>query len=177
MQVTQVTQVDTPAVILKDSAGARLKSRNWCITLNNYVQDDIDRLQKLGDNIQYVFQEEKGQSGTPHLQGLFCFPNALSFKSVKNIFGTKTHIEPTQNKCASIIYCSKAESRVGGPYSNMAKFNNNDTNDTALFKNNFKEWKKKIIKQHLENSLNDDEYIWYFSPVGDILNIKKKIND
>ena len=41
-------------------------------TWNNYSMQDIETLQSMFGHMayDYVFQEEKGNSGTPHLQGV-----------------------------------------------------------------------------------------------------------
>lgn len=45
-----------------------LKCRNYCFTLNNYKEEDIEKL--LKSDVKYItFQKEVGDSGTPHLQG------------------------------------------------------------------------------------------------------------
>jgi len=70
----------------------------------------------LGGN--YVFQEETGEKGTKHLQGIFMFKNAVSFKKLKSNIPT-AHIEVCRNQKASIRYCSKKETRTGEIYTNI----------------------------------------------------------
>ena len=50
-------------------------SKHWCFTLNNYSMDDIKVLKNTDSSIvpRYVFQEEIGEEGTPHLQGYINF--------------------------------------------------------------------------------------------------------
>lgn len=114
--MAQMAQVDTDRNTNNRSVK---KSRNWCFTLNNYDQKDIDTLTQ--SSCKYIFQEEKGAEGTPHLQGLLCFDNAVSFNSIKKII-PRAHIEPCKNKNASINYCSKGETRCGKVYSNVDKW-------------------------------------------------------
>jgi len=92
------------------------KSRNYCFTWNNYSQDDITYIKS--QPWQYVFQEETGQSGTPHLQGLVIYPNPVVFDSVKKAL-PKCHLEVCKNKLASIKYCSKDDTRSGQLYTNL----------------------------------------------------------
>ncbi|AXH75409.1 MAG: putative viral replication protein [Cressdnaviricota sp.] len=96
------------------------KARNWCFTLNNYTQEDIDTLTQAFSQkkCKYVFQEEVGENKTEHLQGLVCFPNAVSFNTIKKII-PKGHIEQCKNKIASVQYCTKEETREGEIYTNM----------------------------------------------------------
>lgn len=94
----------------------RSKSRNWSFTLNNYMDAEIKSL--CNDDYQYIFQEEIGESGTPHLQGTIVLkhPQAMSF--MKKING-RAHWEITRNKFASINYCQKGLTRSGMLYTNM----------------------------------------------------------
>lgn len=79
----------------------------WCFTINNYTDDDINRLNSL--NVKYiVFGREVGASGTPHLQGFVVFNRTHLFNTAKRLIGDRAHIEVTQgtNEQAS-VYCKK----------------------------------------------------------------------
>lgn len=89
------------------------RTRNYCFTLNNYKDTDIAILQAVKG--QYVFQEETGQEGTKHLQGVLMFDSAKTFSSVKKLI-PKAHIEKCKDLAASIAYCSKDETRTGLVY-------------------------------------------------------------
>lgn len=81
---------------------------NWCFTLNNYGQADIDRLLALGDKVKYlVAGKEVGESGTPHLQGYFSSKARLRFRQAKALIGGNPHIEVSRTPAASITYCKK----------------------------------------------------------------------
>ena len=111
-----VTQVDTA------SGNTRNRSRGWCFTLNNYEESDIDLLTQLWDDVRYVFQEETGEEGTPHLQGVVYFENARSFESMKQI-DTRIHWERCRSLKKSIDYCNKSETRTGRVFSKGIKLN------------------------------------------------------
>ena len=93
----------------------RVRVRNWVFTLNNYTEEEI---KSLAQQNCYLFQEETGENGTPHLQGMLCFPNPMSLSSMKRING-RAHWEPCKNKIASIQYCSKESTRSGKIYCNF----------------------------------------------------------
>lgn len=87
-------------------------ARHWCLTLNNYTEDDLAKYQAIGekrDAIDYfVFGREKGDSGTAHLQCYVSFSRKQRLSQVKSIFGDRVHAEkakgsPEQNK----KYCEK----------------------------------------------------------------------
>lgn len=100
-----------------------VRSRNWCFTWNNYDEKSIDTLThdySVYGVEKYIFQEEKGENGTRHLQGVLMFKNARSFYSMKKLFGGNgVHWEPCKNWIASIQYCSKEATRSGKVYSNF----------------------------------------------------------
>lgn len=92
------------------------KHRNWCFTLNNYTQDDIDQLRQFcGPNsgIRYLcFQPEQGESGTKHLQGCFICINPRAFNGLRGLF--RWHLEVMRGTIEqAIAYCSKEDSRDG----------------------------------------------------------------
>lgn len=113
-----------PSKAKKASAGlgntisrpACVRARNWFFTLNNYEQKDIDHIISLDCN--YVFQEEQGESGTKHLQGVLMYKNARSFTSIKKIL-PRAHIEVCKDVKSSIRYCCKSETRVGNIFSSI----------------------------------------------------------
>lgn len=128
--------------------GRLVRCRNWCFTLNNHTKDDIDTLtqQFSVKKSVYVFQEEKGENGTRHLQGLVCFPNAISQKSIKQIM-PRAHLEVCKNKIASIQYCSKEETRDGNIFTNM------DLSKDKIIKPNKKNTELEIIKLNWEQKI------------------------
>jgi len=62
------------------------RSRNYVFTLNNYTDIEELSLRSLSDNdhVRYVvFGREKGQAGTPHLQGYIEFSTPRSLSAAK----------------------------------------------------------------------------------------------
>lgn len=89
---------------------------NWFFTFNNYENEDIERLETRFRVIckRYIFQEEKGESGTPHLQGCIELKTRMRWSEFK--LNPTIHWEPTKDKLASWKYCQKDETRSGGVY-------------------------------------------------------------
>jgi len=93
-------------------------AKHWCFTINNYEEDEIDRLSKLIEtpSVRYlVFQQEEGESGTPHIQGYICLAGKQRLSGVKKLVGDRAHCEvargsPQQNRS----YCTKTETRKSG---------------------------------------------------------------
>eukprot|EP01050_Picozoa_sp_SAG11_P023173 SAG11_NODE_4586_length_1841_cov_143.384615_1_plen_276_part_00 len=86
---------------------------NWFFTLNNYTKDDIKMFLDSKSSIvpKFVFQEETGESGTPHLQGYVRFTTK---KRPKSVFDNKRiHWECCKNVSKAIAYCQKEDTRSG----------------------------------------------------------------
>jgi len=86
------------------------QGRNWCFTLNNYTDEDTERLDSLVDDgslLYLIYGKEIGESGTPHLQGFVYTKTRLRLTQVKQIIGSNPHLEIARNVNASIQYCKK----------------------------------------------------------------------
>lgn len=84
------------------------KSRGFCFTLNNYVQDDLDHLAQV--ECQYlVYGKEVGTAGgTPHLQGYIHFCTEKTLRGCKLQLGPRYHLEPRHGTISqAIAYCKK----------------------------------------------------------------------
>lgn len=118
-QTNALVTLDAPTRNTKNSVGRKgYRGRNWFMTLNNYTLENIQTLSTI-KNCLYVFQEEKGKNGTPHLQGHFCFKNPYDMDQVKKLMCKEVHLEPTKNCQAAINYCKKLDTRNGKVYTNM----------------------------------------------------------
>lgn len=90
------------------------KSKYWVFTINNPNDDQVPC---TWEPLEYgVWQKEKGESGTVHLQGYCCFNKQLFLTAVKKLHSGAhwevrkgTHVQAKE-------YCQKAESRVDGPW-------------------------------------------------------------
>lgn len=105
-----------PSADFDRSRKATFKVHNFVFTLNNYGEGDIFYLLSLAettDDAQRVrfilFGEEVGDSGTPHLQGVLCFPpnGKKSWASVKKLLGPRYHVEVCMHLERAIAYCRK----------------------------------------------------------------------
>lgn len=87
------------------------QARNWCFTLNNYGDEDVNRLSHLvetNSHVKYIiFGRETASTGTKHLQGFITFSIAKRLSNVKKIIGKNPHVEIARNIQASIQYCKK----------------------------------------------------------------------
>lgn len=73
-----------------------MRSKYFVYTLNNYTEDELERLRNLGcdDGVLYhVHGRERGENDTPHLQGYIEFEKRLRLNQVKSILGDRLHLE------------------------------------------------------------------------------------
>lgn len=116
----------------KESTG---RYRNWVFTINNpdkYVSQDlfsedndakqiVDYTTKEWDEIKsrstYILcQLERGENGTPHLQGYIELKNASRLSTLKVCLPT-AHLEPRRGtQKEAIDYCTKSDTREAGPF-------------------------------------------------------------
>lgn len=87
------------------------KTKYYCFTLNNYNDNDIQRLRDANDNtrVSYiVFGREVGESGTPHLQGYIELNLRSTMGQVKSILGSRVHLEARRGTAEEAsAYCKK----------------------------------------------------------------------
>jgi len=99
---------------------ARVRSNRVCFTLNNYNDEDVEKIKNLENNNDVVYMvvgEEVGENGTPHLQGFIHMkmdPKLGGIKFWKDFFkfSQAAHYENARGTDEqSKEYCTKS-----GPY-------------------------------------------------------------
>ena len=93
-------------------------ARHWCFTLNNHTNEEFEKIQSSEKILKYVMQEEIGENGTPHIQGYCDFGMKVR---PKNLFSERIHWEKCRSIQKSIVYCSKKDTRVDGPWTKGIK--------------------------------------------------------
>jgi Putative viral replication protein len=86
------------------------RGKNWCFTLNNWTDDDYQRLIQLVEKeecIYIIFGKEVGESGTPHLQGFIAFSKRVYLTDVKKRISNTAHFELARMVPEAIEYCKK----------------------------------------------------------------------
>lgn len=160
-----VSKCESEAVILdiasptkKTIVNARI---HWFFTFNNYECEDISILLKVFSELcyMYAFQEETGESGTPHLQGVI----SLKRRARWTEFGLQKaiHWEKPNNVKDCYRYCTKAETRTGSVY--LLKYE-----IPYFFKlTNLYPWQNELL-DILSKKPNDRTVNWYWSEKGGI---------
>lgn len=82
----------------------------YCFTLNNYTEDECSAIIRVceTESRYAIFGYEVGESGTPHLQGYIIFKRSYRFKTIKDRFLPRCHIEIAAGSAhRNHAYCSK----------------------------------------------------------------------
>lgn len=89
------------------------RSKYWCFTLNNPTHDEVASIQHAvtpHETATYIiYGTERGDSGTPHLQGYLELTARTRRSAVKSIAGlSRAHLEPRKgSQKQAIDYCKK----------------------------------------------------------------------
>lgn len=87
-----------------------VRSRKWCITLNNYTNDEYNCLvtESQQKNWKYIFGKEVGKNnGTPHIQGYIESKEAIRMSTLNRLW-PRAHLEKAKgNEKQNFEYCSK----------------------------------------------------------------------
>lgn len=84
----------------------------WRFTWNNYPEDGIESLKSRFENCPvFMFQEETGKEGTPHLQGVVQCSKKIRWTAFN--LPQSIHWDVCDYPQEAIAYCSKEETRTG----------------------------------------------------------------
>jgi len=87
--------------------------RAWCFTLNNAATNELEQ---HPDERYVIWQREKGEAGTEHLQGYAEFKKPLRLAGMKKWI-PGAHFESRKGTAQQASdYCRKDESRIAGPW-------------------------------------------------------------
>lgn len=100
------------------------KFRNWQFVINNFTDTEEQLLKE--ENFKYlIYQIEKGEEGTPHIQATIIYKSQRTLKGIKKTF-PRAHLDKVENLDESIKYSSKPtgcwkdtnkfSERIRGPY-------------------------------------------------------------
>lgn len=134
-------------------------AKHWCFTLNNYSDKDIRSISSNSSIKKYIFQEETGKEGTPHLQGYIEFNEKV--RPINMFDNNKIHWEKCRDIKKSIDYCSKEETRTGKIYTNLA-LKRVDKRLESFVPNI---WQKDLLDL-LQREPDDRTVIWVYDEKG-----------
>lgn len=95
--------------------------RNWMFTWNNYSEPQLREVDHWIDKFSWisfcVFQEEIGESGTPHLQGYIECTRSVRLTKLKKELSPFIHFEGRRGTAQQAVkYCTKEETRKEGTH-------------------------------------------------------------
>lgn len=138
-------------------------SKNWCFTWNNYTEDWFEHLDQMAPKIQgFIYGEEVGEEGTPHIQGYIEFKDKvrpLEFKDLtKKISWRKRAAHAT--RMDNITYCSKD----GKWKSSGRQFS--PPKEIKILKN-LRPWQQEVV-DIIKEEPDDRTIHWFHEDVGGI---------
>lgn len=137
---------------------------NWCFTLNNYNDNDIEDLLEFMKKKckKWIFQEEIGENGTPHLQGFISLNKVSRLTTLKKL-NNRIHWEVARDPGAAFGYCKKEETRNGKRWSSeKIREPIKIIKEEQLF-----DWQKELI-EILNGEVDDRKIYWYWSKNGGV---------
>jgi len=140
------------------------RNRRYCFTVNNYTVEIREALIKSFENLncEWIFQEETGDTGTPHLQGFVQFKTQKVFSTLKNLCRT-AHWEVTRATTKlAVAYCMKVSTRTGELYTNM---NLPKQLESPLKGKDLYQWQKKLWEE-LSEAPDDRSVLWIWEADG-----------
>lgn len=152
----------SPPILVKKQSN---QYSRWCFTLNNYTLDEISAIVLVLGKLcrQYIFQEEIGKNGTPHLQGCFWLKVRLRLTAVKVKINDRAHYEACKSWDDSVVYCQKEDTREGKIY----RFGIKDPPVAikVISEDQFYDWEKDII-QIITSEADDRTIYWFWESIG-----------
>lgn len=169
MSSDSLTQADTSegniiSSLVLDETPQTFRGRSWFLTWNSYKECDTDTLTQYLENyaVKYAIQEETGESGTPHLQGMFILKNATSAKALWKKF-PKVYIRKLIDEKSAVAYCTKTATRTGRQW---LKGYCKPVTDPLAGKE-LKDWQIEVL-EYIKEEPDDREIRWYFDTCGGV---------
>ncbi len=136
---------------------ANVRSKRWLVTINNPVGTPADTFKIEGIVIYAIWQLERGERGTPHIQG-YVELNVKSRTGTVSALAPRGHWIAARGTAAeNKTYCSKTEGRLEGPFeigAAMAQGARIDLEETRVLIENgiiMKELAQKNFPQFVRN--------------------------
>lgn len=134
----------------------KFKTRNWCFTINNYTEQELEQMEHL-ENCKMVFGKEVGENGTPHLQGYIQFPTPRTLSGVKKLTSKRIHLEPSyKGQVANVRYCTKEQEVVRNDFPSIQQYTGGDLpSESCLYP-----WQRSLNEIILEKKKTNRQIIW-----------------
>lgn len=136
-------------------------------TFNNYVVDDLERLETCFSLIckKWIWGEEVGETGTPHLQGAIWLKKPMRITELKFICDGKLSFRAIRNEKALIAYCQKDGTNIvkgGVGWPKEKRVYKGEDLPTILYS-----WEESLLKI-LDEPADDRTIHWIYEGVGQV---------
>jgi len=137
----------------------RNRSRGWFLTLNNHTEHEIQNILDCAQNdgASYVVQEERGENGTPHLQGYIHWKNQIAFSTIKQ-WNLRIHWERARSVSNAVAYCSDPTKRHGRIWT--SGFTVDTRNLRIVLEENLYDWQQSLLEE-LRGEPHMRSVVWY----------------
>lgn len=133
-------------------------AKKWCMTLNNYTEEDINNIKKeiTKHSPVFIIEKETGENGTPHLQGYIEFKTRIRPLSLK--WNNKIHWEKANGtREQNFTYCSKEN--------NIILDSRNISYDHIKLPDKLYKWQEKLIED-IKKEPDNRTIIWLYEKEG-----------
>lgn len=136
------------------------KSRAWCFTWPNPPKNFVEQLRSEFGNFNYVFQLE--ETSVVHVQGVMRYPNP---RANWPVIANGIHWERCRNWRNSVKYCTKLDTRIDGPWSNVPGLQWRKSLVDPLRGVELYGWQKDIVDL-MKKDIDFRTVHWYWEPNG-----------
>ncbi len=142
-----------------------MRRRAWFITWNNYDEESIVVLLAISGLNRYCIQEEVGEQGTPHLQGVLCFKLKKAWSQLDKITRGLCVWKVCRNVMAAKEYCSKVATASGNRW--VKGFHIKKDVVDPLDGKTLYDWQQEILDM-CRGEADDRKVYWYWSSEGNV---------
>jgi len=107
---------------------------------------------------RYVFQEEIGENGTPHLQGFLHYAQPVALSTIK-AWNPRLHLEAARSVVNSVGYCSDPAKRHGQVWTHGYSIPT-VPKDYILDEADLYQWQRELLAE-LKEQPDDRTILWY----------------
>jgi len=145
-----------------------MAAKDWIFTVNNYSPEELRSLAAELENVcsYYIIGKEKGEKGTPHLQGFLQLKNRTTLKNLKRKFLARAHLEKRKGSPSQASdYCKKEHDFIEfGNLSFQGKRNDLEEVKEAVKKGGMKTVVENFTFQQIRFA---EKYLQYAGPKRD----------
>lgn len=168
-QMAQMAQETLGNTKPKSPPNKRIRSRKWCITVNNWTEEIYGTMTQEFKKGKFIIGKEVGEEKkTPHLQAYIEYKNPIEFSRLKKLFPT-AHIEKAKgNTKQNYDYCSKE----GNFETNIDMRTKKEIRHQEILADEYKDvkwkdWQKNIL-DILDKKPDKRKIYWYYEETGNV---------